>query len=83
MCINIWRDPKKLEAAEAMKLSAKDLFNLKIIDEIIDEPTGGAHRDKNKILENVKTSISKNLNLFDEMSKDEILITKKKINFLR
>ena len=74
----LWRDPKKtLEAAEAMKLSAKDLFNLKIIDEIIDEPTGGAHRDKNKILENVKTSISKNLDLFNEMSKDEILSQRK------
>ena len=79
----LWRDPKKtLEAAEAMKLSAKDLFNLKIIDEIIDEPTGGAHRDKNKILENVKTSISKNLDLFNEMSKDEIL-SQRKNKFLR
>ena len=79
----LWRDPKKtLEAAEAMKLSAKDLFNLKIIDEIIDEPTGGAHRDKNKILENVKTSISKNLDLFNEMSKDEIL-SQRKNKFLK
>ncbi len=79
----LWRDPKKtLEAAEAMKLSAKDLFNLKIIDEIIDEPTGGAHRDKNKILENVKTSISKNLDLFNEMSKEEIL-SQRKNKFLK
>ena len=38
------------------------LLNLKIIDEIIPEPTGGAHRDKNLILENVKMSIDKNLN---------------------
>ena len=38
----LWRDPKKtLEAAQAMKLSAKDLFNLKVIDEIIPEPVGG------------------------------------------
>ncbi len=74
----LWRDPKKmLEAAEAMKLSAKDLLNLKIIDEIINEPVGGAHRDKNKILENVKTSLSQNLNLFDGMSGDEILIQRK------
>ncbi len=79
----LWRDPKKtLEAAEAMKLSAKDLLNLKIIDEIIDEPTGGAHRDKNKILENVKTSISKNLDLFNGMTKDEIL-TQRKNKFLK
>ena len=59
----LWRDPTKtLEAAKAMKLTSKDLLNLKIIDEIIPEPTGGAHRDKNLILENVKISIDKNLN---------------------
>ena len=39
-----------LDAAKAMKLSAKDLLDLKIIDEIISEPIGGAHRDKNEIL---------------------------------
>ena len=46
----LWRDPKKtLEAAQAMKLSAKDLLDLKVIDEIIPEPVGGAHRDKDLI----------------------------------
>ena len=43
----LWRDPKKtLEAATAMKLSSKDLLELRVIDEIIEEPLGGAHRDK-------------------------------------
>ena len=43
----LWRDPKKtLEAATAMKLTSKDLLELKIIDEIILEPNGGAHRDR-------------------------------------
>ena len=43
----LWRDPKKmLDAARAMKLSAKDLLDLKVIDEIIPEPLGGAHRDQ-------------------------------------
>ena len=37
-----------------MKLSSKDLLNLEIIDEIILEPVGGAHRDRDLILENVK-----------------------------
>ena len=42
----LWRDPKKmLDAAKAMKLSAKDLLELEIIDEIIPEPSGGAHRN--------------------------------------
>ena len=45
----LWRDPKKtLEAATAMKLTSKDLYQLNIIDEIIPEPIGGAHRDKRK-----------------------------------
>ena len=70
----LWRDPKKtLEAAQAMKLSAKDLLNLKVIDEIIPEPVGGAHRDKDLILNNIRNSIINNLNDFNSMSKDEVL----------
>ena len=70
----LWRDPKKtLEAAEAMKLSSKDLLDLKVIDEIIPEPVGGAHRDKDLILNNVRNSITNNLNDFNSMSKDEVL----------
>ena len=69
----LWRDPKKtLEAAEAMKLSAKNLLELKIIDEIIFEPAGGAHRDRNLILESIRKSISHNLIEFESMSREEI-----------
>ena len=74
----LWRDPKKtLEASKAMKLSAKDLFDLKIIDEIISEPLGGAHRDKDLILENVRQSIKVNLESFINMDRDEILLQRK------
>ncbi len=74
----LWRDPKKtLEAATAMKLSSKDLLDLSIIDEIIEEPTGGAHRDRDLILNSVKLSIQKNLNKFNFMSRDEILLHRK------
>ena len=74
----LWRDPKKtLEAATAMKLSSKDLLELRIIDEVIEEPTGGAHRDRDLILNSVKLSIQKNLNEFDFMSRDEILLHRK------
>ena len=74
----LWRDPKKtLEASKAMKLSAKDLFDLKIIDEIISEPLGGAHRDKDLILENVRQSIKVNLEAFINMDRDEILLQRK------
>ena len=74
----LWRDPKKmLDAAKAMKLSAKDLLELRDIDEIILEPIGGAHRDRNLILSRVRESILKNLNLFKEMSSQEILDQRK------
>tara|TARA_B100001057_G_scaffold149915_1_gene149811 strand:- start:2590 stop:3687 length:1098 start_codon:yes stop_codon:yes gene_type:complete len=74
----LWRDPKKmLDAAKAMKLSAKDLLELNIIDEIVDEPLGGAHRDKNLLLQNLKNSITKNLGYFKDMTGDEIYNNRK------
>jgi len=74
----LWRDPKKmLDAAKAMKLSAKDLLELEIIDEIIPEPIGGAHRDKNLILQNIRISISKNLEYFKDMTAEEIFHDRK------
>ena len=70
----LWRDPKRtLDAAKAMKLTAKDLLELRVIDEIIPEPIGGAHRDKDLILNNVRKSIENYLNEFLNMSRDEIL----------
>ncbi len=70
----LWRDPKKmLDAAKAMKLSSKDLLELKVIDEIIPEPIGGAHRDRDLILNNVRKSIENNLHEFLNMSGDEVL----------
>tara|TARA_B100000212_G_C26925251_1_gene343746 strand:- start:52 stop:510 length:459 start_codon:yes stop_codon:yes gene_type:complete len=69
----LWRDPSKsLQAADAMKLTAKDLLKLKIIDEIIPEPLGGAHRDPDNIAADIKHSIIKNLKNFENLSKNEI-----------
>jgi len=74
----LWRDPKKtLDAAKAMKLTAKDLLKLGIIDEIIKEPLGGAHRDKDLILNNVKLSIQKNLNELSSMDREEVFFHRK------
>ena len=79
----LWRDPKKmLDAAKAMKLSAKDLLELKIIDEIIPEPLGGAHRDRDLMLNNLRNSISKNLEYFKNLSSDEIM-NERKNKFLK
>ncbi len=69
----LWRDPgKSLEAAEAMKLTAKDLLKFGVIDEVISEPIGGAHRDNENIAEKVKRSIKSNLDFFENLSPDEI-----------
>ena len=74
----LWRDPKRtLDAAKAMKLSSKDLLDLKVIDEIISEPIGGAHRDRDLILNNVRKSIESNLNEFLNMNEDEIFSHRK------
>ena len=79
----LWRDPKKmLDAAKAMKLSSKDLLELKIIDEIIPEPLGGAHRDRDLMLENIKISLSKNLDYFKNLSSEEIT-SERKNKFLK
>ena len=69
----LWRDPSKsLQAAEAMKLTAKDLLKFGVIDEMIEEPLGGAHRDPETIAYDIKHSIIKNLNFFQNLSKNEI-----------
>tara|TARA_B100001175_G_scaffold310945_1_gene314692 strand:+ start:990 stop:2087 length:1098 start_codon:yes stop_codon:yes gene_type:complete len=79
----LWRDPKKmLDAAKAMKLSAKDLLELQIIDEIITEPLGGAHRDRDLMLDNLKSSISKNLAYFKNLTSEEIM-NERKNKFLK
>ena len=70
----LWRDPKKtLEAATAMKLTSKDLLKFKIIDEIILEPSGGAHRDREIILLEIKKSLRKNLGELKNMSRQDII----------
>jgi acetyl-CoA carboxylase carboxyl transferase subunit alpha len=71
-----------LDAAKAMKLSSKDLLELKVIDEIIPEPLGGAHRDKNQMLEELRKSITKNLDYFKDLSSEEIM-NERKNKFLK
>jgi acetyl-CoA carboxylase carboxyl transferase subunit alpha len=69
----LWRDPtKSLQAAEAMKMTANDLLNLGIIDEIIPEPLGGAHRNPEAIADDIKHSIIKNLRSFENFSREEV-----------
>jgi acetyl-CoA carboxylase carboxyl transferase subunit alpha len=70
----IWRTADKAsDAAEAMKVSANELKKLKIIDEIIEEPLGGAHRDYDLISSNIKDSLIKNLSALNSMSMEQLL----------
>ena len=70
----IWRTADKAsDAAEAMKVSANELKKLKIIDEIIEEPLGGAHRDYDLISSSIKDSLIKNLSALNNMSMEQLL----------
>jgi acetyl-CoA carboxylase carboxyl transferase subunit alpha len=58
----VWRDSsKKAEAAEALKLTAPDLLGFHIIDEVINEPVGGAHTDHDAAARSVDTALSRAL----------------------
>jgi len=62
----LWKDANKMrEAAEAMRLTAQDVKALGVADTIIPEPTGGAQRDREQTLENVRAAIAK---MLDELS---------------
>ena len=70
----IWRSSEKApEAAEAMKVSSKELLKLNIIDEIIKEPLGGAHRDYDLMSSEIKKSILKSLKQLQSMPMKELL----------
>jgi len=75
----LWRDPSKsLEAAKAMKLTADELYRLKIIDEIVKEPVGGAHRNKEESVLSIKERLIKYLDDFSNYTREEILEQRKK-----
>lgn len=78
----LWRSSKKSkEAAEAMKITSQDLLNLNVIDEIIDEPVGGAHREHAQIIMQTKIAIKDSiisLKKFDP----ESLVEKRRDKFL-
>lgn len=69
----LWRDAGKYaDAAEALKITSKDLLELGIIDEEIPEPLGGAHKDYNETVASMKAAIEKYLNKLSNLSYDEL-----------
>ncbi|MBS1213162.1 MAG: acetyl-CoA carboxylase, carboxyl transferase subunit alpha [Proteobacteria bacterium] len=70
----LWKSADKAElAAEAMGITSERLFELKLIDEIIDEPLGGAHRDRNLTSQNVKATLKKHLREVQQQPIDRLL----------
>lgn len=70
----LWRSwDYKETAAEALKLTAPDLVEVGIVDRIVAEPIGGAHRDPNKMFETVRAVLVEELNTFDGVPVDAIL----------
>ena len=70
----LFRDSTQADrAADALKLTAKDLLGLKVIDEVVPEPAGGAHRDPAKAAENLGKALRKHLSELAELTPDELV----------
>jgi acetyl-CoA carboxylase carboxyl transferase subunit alpha len=69
----LWRTADKAaDAAEAMRVTASDLQQLGVIERIVPEPVGGAHRDPGETVATLGTAIAEELDSFDGLSGDEI-----------
>lgn len=69
----LWKDNKyKSVAAQAMKLTAKDMANLNVIDQIIDEPAGGAHTDWQTTMELLSNAVAEHIQDLQKMPAEEM-----------
>lgn len=70
----LWNDPTKQEqATKAMKITADDLKNLKLIDDVIKEPINGAHRDKDGAAKELASYFVSKLEKLEKLSIDELV----------
>ena len=75
----LWKNSDKMkEAADALKLTAGDLTKLGVVDEIISEPIGGAHRNINEIILKVGKSLERSLKKFNKTTPEQILEERRK-----
>ena len=75
----LWRSSENNEqAANALKLTAQDLLELKVIDEIIPEPIGAAHRNPETLFNSIFNSLKLNLKQIISLSRDELKSTRNK-----
>ena len=69
----LWRDKTKaIDAATSMRITAQDLMDLGVIDEIIAEPVGGAHRDKDETIERTGAAINRALESLETLPADQL-----------
>lgn len=70
----LWKmSDRASEAAQVMKMTAKDLLELQVIDEIIEEPLGGAHKDPRQMAQIMKPYLEKALGELDQLSIEDLL----------
>jgi len=69
----LWRSSDKAQdAAAALRITAQDLLNLKVIDDVIPEPTGGAHRNPEEAIQSVGEVIARALSEMNHLSPDDL-----------
>ena len=69
----LWKNSDKMrEAADALKLTAQNLKEIGVVDKVIKEPLGGAHRDKKKSLDEVKRALLKEIIVFKKIDRQKI-----------
>jgi acetyl-CoA carboxylase carboxyl transferase subunit alpha len=70
----LWNNGAKAsEAAELLKLTAQDLFQMKVIDEVVEEPIGGAHRDPRRAAELLKEAVTRNMAEMRSMASHDLV----------
>jgi acetyl-CoA carboxylase carboxyl transferase subunit alpha len=81
----LWKSSEYAEiASNSLRITASDCLKFNIIDEIIEEPIGGAHRDHNYIGESLKKSLLDNLNNLREKDVDDLIASRNEryLNYL-
>ena len=75
----LWRSSNHaVEAANALKLTAQDLHALRIIDNIIEEPLGAAHRDHSITMDNLEKAIETSLATLCSQNRDQLVNNRRK-----
>jgi acetyl-CoA carboxylase carboxyl transferase subunit alpha len=75
----LWKSAEKAQdAAEAMRITAQSLSEFDLVDEVLSEPLGGAHRNPGEAAQIIRNAILKNLEELDRMSVDQLLETRQR-----